>query len=375
MSNSICPVVRRHVVLITPPNYLMLESGQTLSPIEVTYETYGTLNSTRDNAILVCHALTGDAHAAGKYTPDDPIPGWWDDLIGPGKALDTDRYYVICSNVLGGCRGTTGPTSINPQTGRPYGTDFPTITIRDMVKVQKLLLEYLGVKRTVTIIGGSMGGMQALEWAVTYPEFTCSVIAMAVSAASTAQQIAFNHVARRAIWLDPAWKGGHYYPEDGPTEGLSIARAVGTITYKSDYSWNERFGRKVEFAGNMFSWEGRFSIESYLAYQGEKLERRFDANSYLYLLRAMDLHNVGRGYSPTGSWEEALGRVQAPMLIIGINSDILYPPYQQHEMVCTLRRMGKDVEYYELNSPYGHDSFLIEFEKMNLVVGNFLKQL
>ncbi|NPV93555.1 MAG: homoserine O-acetyltransferase [Firmicutes bacterium] len=375
MSESICPAIRRHAVLIKPPDRLTLESGLTLSPVEVTYETYGTLNSAGDNAILVCHALTGDAHAAGRYSPEDEIPGWWDDLIGPGKALDTDRYYVICSNVLGGCRGTTGPTSINPLTGQPHGADFPIVTIRDMVKLQKLLLDSLGVKRLVTVIGGSMGGMQVLEWAVTYPDFMASAIAMAVSAISTAQQIAFNDVGRRAIWLDPEWRGGHYYPGDGPTEGLSIARAVGTITYKSDHLWNERFGRRVEFAGDPFSRQGRFSIENYLAYQGEKLERRFDANSYLYLLRAMDLHNLGRGRTASGSWEEALETVSTRLLIVGINSDILYPTYQQHEMVCTLRRLKKEVEYFELDSPYGHDSFLIEFKIMNQAVAEFLDNL
>lgn len=375
MNNSVFPAIRRHVALISPPDRLILESGRALNQLEVAYETYGALNTAKDNAILVCHALTGDAHAAGRYAPDDPVPGWWDDLIGPGKALDTDKYYVICSNVLGGCRGTTGPTSIDPLTGRPYGIDFPIVTVRDMVKVQKRLLDYLGIEQTVAVIGGSMGGMQVLEWAVSYPDFSRAVIPMAVSATSTAQQIAFNDVGRRAIWLDPEWRGGHYYPGEGPTEGLSIARAVGTITYKSDQTWNERFSRRVEFRGNRYDWQGRFSIESYLAYQGEKLERRFDANSYLYLLRAMDLHNIGRGHSPDDSWEEALKRVQARVLLVGINSDILYPPYQQHEIVCALRRLGKPVEYYELDSPYGHDSFLIEFEKMNQAVREFLKRL
>ena len=375
MSDSFIPASRRHTVLFNSPNSLTLDSGQHLSPVEVAYETYGVLNTQADNAILVCHALTGDAHAAGKYAPQDSLPGWWDALIGSGKAIDTDKYYVICSNVLGGCQGTTGPTSINLKNGLFYGINFPIITIRDMVRVQKALLDHLGVRQTVAIIGGSMGGMQVLEWAVTYPEFTRSVIVMAVSAASTAMQIAFNEIGRRAIRLDPQWMEGRYYPGDGPTEGLSIARAVATITYKSEQTWNERFGRQAQLTGDPFNWDGQFAIESYLAYQGEKLERRFDANSYLYLLRAMDLHNIGRGYSAVGSWEEALARVQAKVLLVGINSDLLYPPYQQHELVCGLRRLGKDVSYYELDSPYGHDAFLIEYEKIGREVSNFLNNL
>ncbi|KKM08800.1 homoserine acetyltransferase [Clostridiales bacterium PH28_bin88] len=355
------------------PEGFLLESEARLSPVSVAYETYGELNSDGDNAILICHALTGDAHVAGKHSPHDRIPGWWDEMIGPGRVFDTNRYYVVCSNVLGGCYGTTGPSSINPSTGRRYGMSFPVVTIRDMVRVQWELLRYLKVNRLVSVIGGSMGGMQALEWAVTYPDFMESAIPIATSGRLSAQGIAYNQVQRLAITQDPRWNNGDYYGAGGPDAGLALARMIGTITYKSDPSWTAKFGRT--FSGkrsDYFKFDGRFEMENYLLYQGQKLVQRFDANTYLYLTKAMDLHDVGRGYE---SYEKALLRIRCKVLSVGISSDFLYPTPLQKELVQILRRANRDARYAELESPYGHDAFLIEFEKMSGVLSRFLSTL
>ncbi|NPV27665.1 MAG: homoserine O-acetyltransferase [Firmicutes bacterium] len=363
------------MTLFKPPHDFLTESGRRLGPITVAYETYGHLNEAGTNAILICHALTGDAHAAGSYTGDDVLPGWWDGLIGPGKAFDTDHYFVVCSNVLGGCQGTTGPSSVNPATGRPYGTDFPIVTIRDMVRVQRELLRHLGVNQLVCVAGGSMGGMQVLEWGVMFPGFMQSIIPIAVSAFSTPQQIAYNYAGRYAIMSDPAWQNGNYYPGPGPVHGLITARAIGTITYKTDATWLTRFGRRLQYGdSDPYQWGTKFAIESYLEYQGHSLIKRFDANSYLYLTRAIDLYDLGRDGTPEG-WKNALTRVTASSLVISINSDILYPPYQQEAIAETLAKKGKDVTYYELDSPYGHDAFLIEFAVLDRVIGAFLKRI
>ncbi|MDN5347630.1 MAG: homoserine O-acetyltransferase/O-succinyltransferase [Clostridia bacterium] len=356
-----------------PPDTFELECGARLGPITVAYETYGRLNSSGDNAILVLHALTGDAHVAGKRSPEDRKPGWWDPMVGPGRPLDTERYFVVCSNVLGGCYGTTGPSSTNPTTGRPYGLDFPIITIRDMVRVQRVLLEHLGVKRLVTAIGGSMGGMQALEWGVNYPDFLASIIPIATSGRTSAQGIAYNAVQREAIYMDPGWEGGNYYGRPGPQKGLALARMIGTITYKSDVSWSFKFGRARNGSlEDLYKLEGRFEIENYLHYQGRKLVERFDANTYLYLTKAIDLHDVGRGHP---SYAEALGRISCPCLAIGISTDILYPPYQVKEIAEILQKQGRPAKYAELNSPYGHDAFLIEFDKLGAIVKEFLAEI
>jgi len=360
--------------VVRPPESFALEGGEHLSPVTVAYEAYGEPNAERDNVILILHALTGDAHAAGRHHPEDRLPGWWDGLIGPGRAFDTNRYWVICSNILGSCYGTTGPASINPATGRPYGMGFPVVTVRDMVRLQRLFLERLGVKRLLCVAGGSLGGMQALEWLVTYPDYLDSAIPIACPAQVSAQGIALNLVQRLAITQDPAWQNGNYYPGPGPQQGLALARMVGIITYKSDESWRLKFGRT--FAGSVprdfFRFDSRFEVENYLHYQGRKLVQRFDANCYLYLTKAMDLHDIGRGY---GSWEEALERVQAKVMVLGISSDILYPPYQQKEIVRALRRRGKDARYVELKSPFGHDAFLIEFAKMTPIIRGFLAEV
>lgn len=363
-----------YLQVVSPPDVFVLESGATLSPVTVAYEAYGEPNAGRDNAVLILHALTGSAHAAGRSGPEDRQPGWWDPLIGPGRAFDTDRYWVICSNILGSCYGTTGPASINPATGRPYAMTFPVVTVRDMVRLQRLFLEQLGVQRLLCVAGGSLGGMQALEWLVNFSDWLDAALVIACPAQLSAQGIAFNLVQRLAIMQDPAWQGGDYYPGPGPERGLALARMIGTITYKSDESWRFKFGRAFGEADpdGYYRFGSRFEVENYLHYQGRKLVQRFDANSYLYLTKAMDLHDIGRGY---GSWQEALSGVESKVLVMGISSDILYPPYQQKEIVHALRRQGKEARYVELKSPFGHDAFLIEFGKMTPIIRSFLDEV
>jgi homoserine O-acetyltransferase len=350
----------------SPEKPFLLENRRTLSQIEVAYETYGQLNERRDNAILVCHGITGSSHAAGKYAPQNRSVGYWDGLIGPGKVFDTDRFFVVAPNALGGCRGTTGPSSINPATGKPYGPTFPIVTIRDMVRVQeRLLREHLGITSLALVTGGSMGGMQALEWAVTYPDYVRSIIPIATSARYGARGIAFNEIARRAICLDPRWQNGDYYdsPGGGPDSGLALARMVGTLTYMTEEVLQDRFGRKPESETSALERDlfARFDVERFLHEEGEALVKRFDANSYLYMSKAVDLHDVSRGY-PT--LEAALARIKAKSLLIAISSDELFPPYQSVEIVETLRRHRCDVEYLLVTSAYGHDAFLVEQDKM-----------
>ncbi|SDF32556.1 homoserine O-acetyltransferase MetX [Sporolituus thermophilus] len=352
----------KYAKVADPDNPLVLTMGGTLTDVTVAYETYGTLSPNRDNVILVAHALTGDSHVAAHDDKDEK--GWWDALVGPGRPIDTNRFFVICSNVLGGCRGTTGPSSPDPATGRPYGMRFPAITIRDMVHVQKRLLEQLDIYRLALVIGGSMGGMQALEWGVTYPGFMDGIIAIAAPGYSSAQSIAYNKVAREAVMLDPAWRQGDYYGGAGPQIGLSIARALGMITYQSEPSMAAKFGRRMR--------GGQFEVENYLDYQGISLVRRFDANSYLYLLRALDLHDLGAGYA---SYEAALARIEARVLIVGVSSDILYPAYQQQELVEVLRRLGKAARYAQIDSPHGHDGFLIDFDALSPVLSDFINTI
>ena len=348
---------------------LTLESGTHLTPIEVAYESWGTLNRAGDNAILVCHALTGDSHAAGKYEPEETRLGWWDPLIGPGRAFDTNRYFVICANVLGGCQGTTGPASPNPVNGRPYGSAFPQVTVRDMVRVQYALLRALGVKRLAAVAGGSLGGMQVLEWLTTYSQFVDVAIPIGSSLAHTAQGIAYNLIGREAIMMDPDWQGGDYY-ETGrfPGRGLALARMLGMITYQSDESMTRKFGRQHAEANALPT---RFQIESYLYYQGESLVRRFDANSYLTLSRAMDLHDVGHGRRGV---DAALSAVhpRTRTLVVGIDSDILFPTHLQRETVERLRALGSHAQYCEIRSPWGHDAFLIEYDQLTAAIAGFL---
>ena len=348
---------------------LPLECGASLSPVEVAYETYGALNATKSNAILILHALSGDAHAAG-ISHDGGKPGWWDNMIGPGKAFDTEKYFVICSNVLGGCQGTTGPSSINPATGSPYAMSFPVITIRDMVRLQKMLIDHLGIERLLTVTGGSMGGMQALEWAASYPERVVSAIPIATTARHSAQQIAFDEVGRQAIMADPDWNGGDYYGKNPPARGLAVARMVGHITYMSDESMREKFGRRLREKEKVgFDFSVDFEVESYLRYRGSQFVYRFDANSYLYITKAMDYFDLALAY---GSLEAAFSRSTADFLVISFSSDWLFPTHQSKEIVRALRRNDLNVIFAEVPSDHGHDAFLLEAEEIGRLVRNFL---
>ncbi len=347
---------------------LSLDNGATLAGVEVAYETYGELNAAKSNAILVLHAFSGDAHAAG--INHEGKPGWWDNMVGPHKGFDTDRYFVICANVLGGCRGTTGPASINPATGCPYAMTFPVITIGDMVRLQKMLIDSLGIRRLLAVSGGSMGGMQALQWAVSYPEQVVTAIPIASTTRHSAQQIAFNEVGRQAIMADPDWCEGNYYGKNPPARGLAVARMVGHITYMSDDSMREKFGRRLrgkEAFG--FDFDVDFEVESYLRYRGSQFVNRFDANSYLYITKAMDYFDLTNG---TQSIAAAFEPAQARFLVISFSSDWLYPSYQSQEMVRALRSRNRDVAYVELQSNYGHDSFLVDVAEQSAIVSGFL---
>jgi homoserine O-acetyltransferase len=347
------------------------KSGQTLPGFSLRYETYGTLNVTRDNAILICHALSGDHHCAGLHTPEDRKPGWWNNLIGPGKAVDTNRFYVVCANVLGGCQGSTGPSSTNPLTDRPYGITFPFVTIADMVRAQKLLLDHLGVDELHAVIGGSMGGMQALLFSIEYPAFTRRVLAMATTAREGAQAIAFNEVGRQAIMQDPDWKQGDYAKGSGPRVGLAIARMMAHITYVSDASMDRKFGRrrKSSGAGDTYNFDVQFEVEGYLRHQGQSFINRFDANSYLYITRALDHFDLPLAY---GSLEAAFAPVQAETLVVGFTSDWLFPPEQNRAIALALLKAGKRASYAELSTDLGHDSFLLESEELYALVRSFL---
>lgn len=347
------------------------QSGETLPGISVSYETYGTLDRDKSNAILICHALSGDAHAAG-FHDGDAKPGWWDMAIGPGKALDTDQFFIICSNVLGGCKGTTGPSSINPETNRPYGISFPVVTIADMVQVQHRLLMHFGISRLFAVVGGSMGGMQALQWSVSYPACVSRVVVIASTAYSTPQQIAFNEVARSAIKSDPDWNHGDYYEGFPPVRGLSLARMIGHITYLSDESMHQKFGRGLqERSEYSFDLATEFQVESYLHYQGDRFTKRFDANSYLYISKAIDYFDL----TVKGSLADAFRDSKAKFLIVSVSSDWLYPPYLSREIVTALTSLNADVEYCEIRSNYGHDAFLLEEGQMNYLLGRFLSSL
>jgi len=351
---------------------LQLESGRLLGPLRIAYETYGTLNADRSNAILVCHAWTGDAHAAGRHSEEDRKSGWWDDMIGPGKVLDTERYFVLCSNVIGSCKGSTGPTSINPRTGKPYNLTFPVVMARDMVRAQKLLIDRLGIPSLLTVIGGSMGAMQALEWGIHYPGVVRSIIPIAGTGRTSPMAIALNALARQAVFNDPLWKKGNYKPEHPPADGLALARAVGHISFLSDVSMHLKFGRKFTATDGLFDFFGRFEIERYLAYNGSSFVDRFDTNAFLYLAKTLDLYDVAWNFD---SCDDALAHLACPSLWFAFTSDWLYPPGQTEEVVTILRRLGKPVEYHLVESDYGHDSFLVEPEKFTPLVVAFLNRL
>jgi homoserine O-acetyltransferase/O-succinyltransferase len=365
-------VAQENILLFEDAHPLNLESGVRLAPVEVEYETHGTLNAGGDNAILVCHALTGSAHVAG-YESDDPASlGWWDPMIGPGRPLDTDRYFVVCSNFLGGCYGTTGPTSMNPATGKPYGIDFPAVSVRDLVAVQHLLLQRLGVRRLVTVIGGSLGGMQVLEWGAMFPGEVASIIPIATAAQHSPWCIALNEIARQAIMNDPGWQDGAYRPDNQPERGLSLARQIAMISYRSGVSFMDRFHRDPASSPSGVELHNHlgvlFQVESYLRYQGLKLVRRFDANTYLSITRTMDGHDIARGRGPL---EDALIGITMPALCVGIDSDILYPVEEQKKIADGLPRGV----YFEITSPHGHDAFLMEYGQLGAAVSAFLRDL
>jgi len=367
------PVIAGSVGAVTTEYYrhnspLGLESGETLFPLTIAYETYGKLNRDRSNAILLCHALSGDAHIAG-FHEGNGKPGWWDAVVGPGKAFDTDRYYVICSNVIGGCKGSTGPSSPDPETGKPYGVRFPVITVRDMVNAQKLLVVHLGIDRLYAVAGGSMGGMQALQWTVQYPDMMKKAIVIAATGYSTPQQIAFNEVGRKAIISDPHWNGGDYYGGTLPAHGLALARMVGHITYLSNESMHEKFGRALQGKDRIgFAFTTDFKVESYLHHQGDTFTKRFDANSYLYITKAIDYFDL----TIDGSLKKGLAGVKAAFLVVSVSSDWLYPPDQSQEIVSALAANEREVHYCEIRSNYGHDAFLLESGQLNYLMGKFL---
>jgi homoserine O-acetyltransferase len=368
-------VTTQSVELFPEQAPLLLESGATLAPVEVAYETYGTLNTEGSNAILVCHALTGDAHAAGISLSGRTKgkAGWWQGLIGSGKAFDAEKYFVVCSNFLGSCYGTTGPTSENPKTRKPYRLQFPQMTVRDMVRVQRKLLSYLGVRQLVTISGGSLGGMQVLEWALMYPEMVRSIIPVATASRHSAWCIGLNEASRLAIFDDPEWKGGDY--DTQPAKGLALARLIAIISYRSRISFENRFGRHQSAPQSHQIWtqlsgeNGElFDVQQYLRYQGKKLVDRFDAATYIYITRAMDLHDVSRGRGELG---DVLGGIKARTLCVGINSDVLYPAEEQKEIASLIPH----AEYREIDSLHGHDAFLIEFDQLNRLIGDFLAEV
>ncbi len=369
-SGEVGLVAPRDFVCASPFTF---KSGQTLPGFTLRYETYGSLNATRDNAVLICHALSGDHHCAGVHAADDRKPGWWNNLIGPGKAVDTNRFFVVCANVLGGCVGSSGPSSVNPATGQPYGISFPFVTILDMVRSQKLLLDHLGVASVHAVIGGSMGGMTALLFAIEFPAFTRRVLAMATTSRESAQAIAFNEVGRQAIMQDPDWNHGDYPKGGGPRVGLAIARMMAHITYVSDASMDRKFGRRKKNPANgeAYNFDVQFEVESYLRHQGQAFINRFDANSYLYITRALDQFDLAHAY---GSLEAAFAPVQAECLVVGFTSDWLFPPEQNRQIALALLRAGKSASYAELATDLGHDSFLLESEELYALVRAFLER-
>ncbi|WP_041277703.1 homoserine O-acetyltransferase MetX [Desulfotalea psychrophila] len=356
------------------PSPLILENGAKLGPITIAYETYGNLSARKDNAILINHAFSGDSHVAGHYATDGPKekPGWWDFLVGPGKGIDTDKYFIICSNILGSCNGTTGPASKNSETGEAYALDFPMVTIGDMVATQKLLIDHLGIPKLLAVIGGSVGGMQTLEWAIRYPEMMHSVIPIATTMRHSALAIAFNEIARQAIMTDPHWNRGKYYGQAHPDTGLAVARMVGHVTYLSDEAMRRKFGRNLQEKENLsYGFDADFQVESYLRYQGNKFVHRFDANSLLYITKASDYFDIVERISTSGP-ETELTAPQQKYLVISYSSDWLYPTYQARDLVKALKRSGRNVSFSEIESDCGHDAFLIPDDRLEQLMRGFL---
>ncbi len=368
---------KQSVGIVTPRHFvieegLKLQCGQILAPITLCYEVYGTLSKNADNAILIEHALSGDAHVAGYHSPEDAKPGWWESMVGPGKTFDTEKYFIVCSNIIGGCSGSTGPSSINPKTGKRYGMDFPLVTIADMVHAQKKLMDHLKIRKWLCVAGGSMGGMQVLRWALLYPDSLVSAIPIATSSRISPQSIAFNWVGREAIMSDPAWNGGNY--EEQPDKGLAIARMLAHITYLSEESMRRKFGRKLQFSQDYsFDFDKDFSVESYLEHQGMRFVERFDANSYLYITRAIDYFDVTD--KTGGDMAKGLEKMKCKCLVVSFTSDWLFPPEQSREMVRGMLKNGLDVSYCNIESSYGHDAFLLEDDTLGRLISNFLSNL
>ncbi|MFH1349608.1 MAG: homoserine O-acetyltransferase [Pseudomonadota bacterium] len=369
---SVGLVEKQFYTFASPPHEMVLESGKRHGPVTIAYETLGTLNEDKSNAILICHALSGDSHVAGYYSENDQKPGWWDIMVGPEKGIDTNRYFVICSNILGSCMGSIGPSSINPKTDKPYGLDFPLVTIGDMVRAQKALLDHLGLEKILCIIGGSIGGLQVLEWCVRYPDMVVSAIPLATTMKHSALTIAFHEVARQAIMADPNWKGGDYYSGPKPDLGLALARMIGHITYLSDESMRHKFGRRLQDKNDFsFNFDADFQVESYLRYQGRKFVERFDANSYLYITKAADYYDLEEEHG-SGSGVKAFSKAKAKFLVVSFTSDWLYPTYQSKAMVQAMKKSGLDVSFCEIEAEWGHDAFLLRNGSLTTLVKGFL---
>ncbi len=365
--NSVGIVQTRNFNFADPSEELVLSSGRRFGPITLAYETYGELNKNKSNAIFVMHTLTGDAHAAG-FHKDDKKSGWWDIMIGPDKAFDIKKYFVVCSNVIGGCKGSTGPASINPKTNKPYALSFPIITIADMVEAQRHLIDHLGIDKLLCVVGGSMGGMQVLQWVASYPERVVSAIPIATALKHSPQQIAFDEVGRQAVMADTDWRGGNYYSHGQPVRGLAVARMIGHITYMSDRSMEEKFSRHLKGKNFNFPFTADFEVEGYLRYRGDNFVKRFDANSYLYLTKAMDYFDLSDGkLFPKG-------KIDTSFLVIAFKSDWLYPAYQSQEIVRQIKLRDAQATYCEIKSTYGHDAFLIEIDKQTHLIKYFLNK-
>ncbi len=367
------------VGLVTPQSIaftdaLPLVSGRTLPAYEIVYETYGTLNAARDNAVLICHALSGDHHAAGFHSEDDAKPGWWDNCIGPGKPIDTERFFVVSPNNLGGCKGSTGPTSVNPETGRVYGPDFPIVTVKDWVESQARLADRLGITRWAAVIGGSLGGMQALQWAIDYPERIRHAIMIAAAPKLSAQNIAFNEVARQAILSDPDFHEGRYIEAGAvPRRGLMLARMLGHITYLSDAGMGDKFGRELRDGGISYGFDVEFQVESYLRHQGRSFVERFDANTYLLMTKALDY------FDPAADFDHDLARalrdVTAKFLLISFTTDWRFSPARSREIVKALLDCDKDVTYAQIEAEHGHDAFLVPIPRYFDILRGYLRRV
>jgi len=374
-TSSVGIVKKQYFSFAEPPHEIELECGKKLGPITLAYETYGKLNSSKDNTVLIFHALSGSSHAAGYYSENDAKSGWWEALIGPGKGIDTDKYFVISSNIIGSCYGSTGPGSINPQTGKEYGLDFPLITISDIVRTQKKLLDHLGIKKVLCGVGGSIGGMQALEWAVSYPDMIHSAVPIASTCKRSPLFIGLSEAQRQAIMSDPNWQGGHFYGKSLPEKGLALARMIGHVTYLSEDSMEKKFGRRLnENSVFKYDFSADFQVENYLHYQGKKFVGRFDANSYLYITKASDYFDLGEQRGD-GSLVKAFSRTRTKFLVMSFSSDWLYPTSQSKEMVKAMKKAGLDVSFCEVQADFGHDSFLLAHEQMAKLLSGFMRKM